>query len=241
MKTIHCFFVVLLTAGGAFAQQKQKSFFIGGNAGLNLASYFLTDDYADTWSTRKPVAGFTGGMIFGFQMGQMGIQSGIHYTQKGTRAETDNFRLNNGEMGYQTIRERTNFVSIPLWFRYQVTDGKVGFAVAAGPTFNIALSGNYRSGVHSAGGQSSYSSGSISFGNGVRETYKAGQVAFCISPGLTFNTGGGGKFGLNLLFDLGFNSVNQRSSEANNRNGAISNMGTGLIFSYVHHIAFAGK
>lgn len=240
MKKIQCFFAILLTASGAYAQ-KEKSFFIGGGAGLNLASYFLTDDYANTWSTRKPVAGLTGGMIFGFQMGKMGIQSGIHYTQKGTRAETDNFRLNNGETGYQTIRERTNFITIPFWFRYQITDGKVGFSAAAGPALNIALSGNYRSGVHSVGGASAYSSGSISFGNGVRETYKGAQAAFCISPGLTFNAGNTGKFGLNLVFDLGFNAVNQRSSEANNRNGIISNMGTGLTFSYVHHIAFAKK
>lgn len=240
MKTIQCFFVILLTTIGAYAQ-KEKSFFIGGGAGVNLASYFLTDDYANTWSTRKPVAGLTGGMTFGFQMGNTGIQSGIYYTQKGTRAETDNFRLNNGEMGYQTIKERTNFITIPLWFRYQFTGGKIGFSAAAGPSVNIALSGNYRSGVHSTGGASAYSSGSLSFGNGVRETYKGIQAAFCISPGVTFNAGNSGKFGVNLVFDLGFNAVNQRSSEANNRNGIISNMGTGLTFSYLHQIPFGKK
>jgi hypothetical protein len=240
MKTIKIIIAFLFTTGVATAQ-KESSFFVGGNAGLNLASYFLTDDYANTWSTRKSLAGLTGGMTFGYQMGKMGIQSGIHYTQKGTRAETDNFRLNNGEMGYQTVRERTNFITIPLWFRYQFTDNKIGFAIAGGPAINVALSGRYRAGVHSVGGASSYSSGAITFGNGVRETYKSVQAAFCISPGVTFNAGNGGKFGVNLLFDLGFNAVNHRSSEANNRNGIISNMGSGLTFSYLYHIPFAKK
>ncbi len=237
MKTLPLWLLVIVAAVSQPVQaQQRKTFFFGGNAGLNLASYFMTEDYADYYTRRKPVAGITAGFVAGAAFGKMGVQSGIHFTQKGTRAETENFRLNNGGVGYLKGWEKANFVTIPLFFRYQFTDDKIGFFIAAGPSFNLAIGGSYRSSVHTAAGQSAHESGSLKFGNGLTQTYRRFQPAFGINPGVTFKAGESGRIGVNLLFDLGFNALNRRRAEAGNVNGAISNIGTAINFTYVKHL-----
>ncbi|WP_439584906.1 porin family protein [Dyadobacter bucti] len=233
--------LLLLTLYYTPARAQQSSFFVGGSGGANLSMYGYTSDYADIWTTSRVKPGLNGGLVFGMEFNKMAIVSGVSYIQKGTRSETDNYNLEGGNVGYIKARENTSFINIPLLFRYRFLGEKFGLTLAAGPSFNIGLSGNLKLELQAASGESRSESSTVRFGNGITDSYRRFQPAFVISPGVQMPVGERGKLGLNIVWDLGGNAVNKRSSSALGADGKIINISTILSVTYTHHFVFGDK
>ncbi len=241
MKTrfIYATILGLLCQLGAYAQS--SSIFVGGSGGGNLSQYSYTADYANLWTSSKPKPGLNGGVVFGVEFGSMAVVSGVNFIQKGTKSETDNYQLENGSIGYVKGRENTNFIQIPMLFRYRFLSEKFGLTASAGPSFNIGLSGNTKMELEVANVGSRSESGTVRYGTGINDTYKRFQPGFMLGPGMLMKVGEAGKLGVNIYWDLGFNAINSRSTSANGINGKISNVSTILSVSYTHHFNFGDK
>ena len=223
------------------AQAQDMSIFVGGSGGGNLSLYSYTSAYANAWTSSKPKPGLNGGVVFGMEMGNMAIVSGVNFIQKGTKSETDNYKLENGYVGYLKARENTSFIQIPLLFRYRFLSEKFGLTASAGPSFNVGLSGRSSLELEVANVGSQSQSGTVRFGSGINDTYKRFQPGFMLGPGMLIPVGEKGKLAVNILWDLGFNAVNQRSSSAKGIDGKIMNVSTILNVSYTHHFNFGDK
>jgi hypothetical protein len=217
------------------------SVFIGGMGGGNLSLYSYTGDYANTWTSSSAKPGLNGGVVFGAEFGKMAVVSGINFIQKGTKSETDNYRLDNNYVGYLKARENTSFINIPLLFRYQFLGDKFGLVASAGPSFNIGLSGNSRLELEVANVGSESQSGTIRFGKGINNTYRRFQPGFMLGPGMLMRVGEKGKLGVNIMWDLGFNATNERNARARGIDGNVMNISTILGVSYTHHFTFSDK
>ena len=234
--------MLALVAGAAFRVQAQgNSFFIGGGGGGNLSMYAFTSDYADIWTSSKPKPGLNGGVVFGMEFNKMAVVSGINFVMKGTKAETDNYQIDNGYVGYVKWRENTSFINVPLLFRFRFLGEKFGLTASAGPSFNIALAGNSRLELEVADVGSRSESGDVRFGSGINDNYKRFQPGFMLGPGMLMAVGEKGKLGVNIIWDLGFNALNKRRSEAAGIDGKLSNVSTILNVTYTHHFTFGDK
>ncbi|MCE7042681.1 outer membrane beta-barrel protein [Dyadobacter sp. CY312] len=220
---------------------QDMSIFVGGSGGGNLSLFSYTAVYANTWTSSKPKPGLNGGVAFGVEFGKMAVVSGVNFIQKGTKSETDNYKLENGNVGYLKARVNTSFIQIPLLFRYHILGEKFGLTASAGPSFNIGLAGNSRLELEVANVGSQSQSGTVNFGSGINDTYKRFQPGFMLGPGLLMPVGEKGKLAVNILWDLGFNSVNERSNAAKGIDGKIMNVSTILNVSYTHHFNFGDK
>jgi hypothetical protein len=239
-KTLISSFIALCTLF-INAHAQEASIFIGGMGGGNLSLYSYTGDYANAWTSSQAKPGLNGGVVFGVEFGKMAVVSGINFIQKGTKSETDNYRLDNNYVGYLKARENTSFINIPLLFRYQFLGGKFGLVASAGPSFNIGLTGNSRLELDVANVGSDSQSGTIPFGSGINDTYRRFQAGFMLGPGMLMRVGEKGKLGVNIMWDLGFNAVNQRNASARGINGKVMNVSTILGVSYTHHFTFSDK
>ncbi|SDE43119.1 Outer membrane protein beta-barrel domain-containing protein [Dyadobacter soli] len=241
MKKLTILILLLAAAAVLPAQAQNSSFFIGGGGGGNLSMYGFTSDYADRWTSSKPKPGLNGGVVFGMEFNRMAIVTGANFIQKGSKAETDNYRIEGNYVGYVKGRENTSFIQIPLLFRFRILGEKFGLTASAGPSFNIGLSGNSRLELEVAGVGSRSESGTIKFGSGINDSYKRFQPGFMLGPGMMMAVGEKGKLNLNLMWDLGFNAVNSRSSSAAGIDGKISNVSMILNVTYTHHFIFGDK
>ena len=237
-----CILLLTISALIPFTGKAQtSSFFIGGSAGGNLSQYSYTADYADAWTSSKPKPGLNGGVVFGMEYDKMAIVSGVSFIQKGTKSETDNYRLENGSIGYLKVRENTSFLQIPLLFRYRFLSEKFGLTASAGPSFNIGLAGSTRLEMQVANVGSQSRSSTVQFGSGINDTYRRFQPGFILSPGMLMPVGEKGKLAANIMWDLGFNALNKRSSSANGIDGKIMNVSMILSVTYTHHFVFGDK
>ena len=232
------FFVLIQIAASA---QNDMSIFIGGGGGGNLSTYSFTADYANTWTSASAKPGLNGGFVFGVEFGKMAIVSGVNFIQKGSKAETDNYKIENDYVGYVKARENTSFISIPLLFRYRILGEKIGLVASAGPSFNVAVGGNSRLELEVAGVGSRSQSGDINFGSGINDTYKRFQPGFVLGPGMLMPVGEKGKLAVNMLFDLGFDAVNKRNATARGISGKVMNVSAILNVTYTHHFVFGDK
>ena len=236
--------MLLLSLAAIFprlGKAQNTSFFIGGSAGGNLSQYSYTADYADAWTSSKPKPGLNGGVVFGMEYNKMALVSGISFIQKGTKSETDNYRLENGAIGYLKARENTSFLQIPLLFRYRFLSEKFGLTASAGPSFNIGLAGSTRLEMQVVNVGSQSRSSTVHFGSGINDTYRRFQPGFILSPGVLMPVGEKGKLAANIMWDLGFNALNKRSSSASGVDGKIMNVSMILSVTYTHHFSFGDK
>ncbi|CAG5067324.1 hypothetical protein DYBT9623_00044 [Dyadobacter sp. CECT 9623] len=233
--------IAFLLSANFAANAQGSSFFIGGTGGANLSMYSYTSDYADLWTSSKPKPGLNGGVVFGVEMNKMAIVSGVNFIQKGTKSETDNYRIEGDYVGFVKRRENTSFIHVPILFRYRFLSEKFGLTASAGPSLNIGLAGNQRLELEVAGVGSRSESSTVRFGSGINDTYRRFQPGFILSPGMLVPMGEKGKLAVNIIWDLGFNALNNRSSTAIGADGKVGNVSTILSVSYTHHFNFGDK
>jgi len=119
-------------------------FNLGIQLGLNSTSVDQTfpDDVHDGFYPSKSKLGFNAGLVFEYVLNDnMGLQSGLFYTQKGYQVDWDAF-LKREDMegsidGYW--KYTYNYLELPLHFYYNLN----GFVINAGPYLAYGLGGTY--------------------------------------------------------------------------------------------------
>lgn len=259
---------ICLFSIASFSQS--TSFFIGSTATGHLSSFDASGDFSEfqqsfnftngeSWVTpsqtleTKSLAGLSGGLTFGVQLGKFSIVSGATFKQKGakyesrifeyydvfTESQTDDSFIALADVGTFKATERQNFIQIPLLARYQFLGDGFGITLACGPAFNIGIGESTYTwefkGVN--GTNTPPKSDKDSFGKDLDNLYKPVQTSFIISPGVIFPINESGKLNITFFWDSNVSSsINETISGF--VSGDKKNKGFGIGVSYEHHIDF---
>lgn len=227
--------------------QAQNSFYIGAKGGANTSKYKFTEDLRELYPNTNSIFGMNGGFDMGILINGWSISTGVHYVQKGSKYQTDNFN-DSDEVGYFSATEKLHFISIPvlLGFREQLAN-RVGWSLAVGPSFNFGLSGKLDETTEYFGTDDvDYQNYKIAFGEGVNEDYKPVQVGFQISPGLYVDVNSRSKVIFNVTWDFGTSDAfNPRYKDANgffdSFKGDQINRTTMFTVGYEYHFNFQDR
>ena len=238
-------FVCSIGTLGLFAQG--SSFYIGARTGLNSSKFKFTEDLKELYPTVNGQFGINGGFDMGLQLQEWSIQTGLHYVQKGSEYQTDNF-TEFGQTGFFTGNEKLHYISIPLLLGYhqQVAPG-FGWTVAVGPSFNFGLGGKVDETVEYFGDRpTDYQNYKVEFGSGLNEDYKATQIGFQVAPGLYFDLNDRSTLNFNVTWDFGTSDIfNPRYKDANDffadNKGNQVNRTVMFNIGYQYHFNFADR
>jgi hypothetical protein len=128
MKKLSVIVLFLLVSAGVYAQK------IGFKVGANFADVNIEDEGVsiDTKSKIGIVAGITADFKIA---GGLGINTGVDFSQKGTKWSTD---ILGSEVEVAT---KLNYLIIPARLAYTFEAGSLGVFVEAGPYFGFGLNG----------------------------------------------------------------------------------------------------
>ena len=234
-----------LGVSSLFAQY--NSFFIGARTGVNTSQFKFTEDLKELYPNTNAVFGINGGFDAGLKFNNWTFSSGIHYVQKGSKYQTDNFE-EGGETGFLTANEKLHFISIPLLVGYRdYLMDRVGYSVAIGPSFNFGLTGKLDEETAFFGSDDvDIQNFKSSFGESVNDDYKAQQVGFQITPGLWFEMNDRSKLTFNITWDFGTGDMfNPRYKDANDffaeNKGIQRHRTTMFSIGYEYHFNFEDK
>ena len=226
---------------------QQSSFYLGANGGANTSKFNFTEDFKEQYPNTNSVFGVNGGFDMGILINNWDIRTGVHYIQKGGKYQTDNFDDGAG-VGYFTGTEKLHLISIPLTLGYRdYFTNKVGWKLAAGPSFNFGLDGNLDEVTEYFGTDDvDIQNYKVTFGDGVNEDYKNVQVGFQLSPGLFIDLNSRSKLTFNVIWDLGTSDMfNPRYKDANDFFDAVKGNQTqnSTIFTigYEYHFNFEDR
>jgi hypothetical protein len=236
-----------LVCFGMVALNAQSSAFIGGQGGVNLSKFRYTSDLSELYTTTESLFGVNAGVVFGLEINNFTLSSGLQYIQKGSQYSTDNFEDENG-VGFFTARERLHYVSVPLLLGYRKYLGdRFAISLAIGPSFNFGLGGKIDEEIEYFGSDEVEPSNyQVSFGKGVNEDYKPLQMGFQFSPGLVFMLDNRSKLTFNVTWDSGLSdSYSKRYKSANDffnsYRGDQMNRSTIFSIGYERHFSFGDK
>ena len=214
---------------------------IGATGGVNLSWYSLSDEYTQS---SKSLFGYNGGITVGLATSdRFSILTGVSFIQKGTKLESVNYQFDSGDVGYESTKLKTQFLSIPLIARYQLFGENFGMTLAAGLSFNFGLDGTFSS--YEQGKLATYKpqSGKVKFGSGINDFYNPFQAGIILSPGAVFPIGEKGKFTVNVTWDLGLgNMLNDKfiNFSGNGLLGEWKNRSTIFTIGYEHRLDIGG-
>ncbi len=226
---------------------QQNSFYIGARGGANTSKFKFTEDFKEQYPVSNSIFGMNGGFDMGLLLNNWAISTGVHYIQKGGKYQTDNFNDGDG-VGYFTGTEKLHFVSVPVTLGYRdYLANKVGWSLAAGPSFNFGLDGKLDEVTEYFGtDEVDVQNYKIAFGEGVNEDYKPLQVGFQLSPGLFIDLNERSKLTFNVTWDFGTSDMfNPRYKDANDFFDVVKGNQThhSTIFSvgYEYHFNFEDR
>lgn len=227
---------------------QRNSLYVGGNGGANLSKFKFTNELSELYSASNAIVGLNGGLVFGIQLGNITLSSGLQYVQKGGEYQTDNFEDDKG-VGFFTARERLHFASVPLLLGYRKRLGdRFGVSVALGPSFNFGLGGKLDEEIEYFGEDlpAETTNYIVHFGNGVNDDYRPMQVGFQFSPGLFFEVNDRTRLTFNVTWDSGLgDSFNPRYKAANSffddYRGTMRNRTTMLSIGFERHFSIGDK
>ena len=235
----------LIASSSLFAQQ--SGFFIGARAGANASEFKFTEDLKELYPTTNLMYGATAGVLMGFQLNNWTLRTGLDYTQKGSKYQTNNFE-DNGSVGFFTGEERLHYLSIPvlIGYRQDLVDG-LGWMVSMGPSFNFGLGGNIDETTEYFGtDEKEFQNYKVKFGDGVNDDYRKVQPGFQLSPGLYLDLNQRGKLTFNVTWDWGTkDAFNPRYKQANDffdtYKGNQKVNSTLFTIGYEYHFPFEDK
>lgn len=238
---------LLVTVGLGTVQAQRQSVYIGANAGMNLSKFKYTEDLSELYTTTNSLLGLNGGVDVGIELNNFTISTGLHFVQKGSEYQTDNFTDEIGT-GFFSAKEELNYLSIPILVGYRkYTGNQIGFTFAMGPSINLGLSGNIDEETQYFGTDDVLIENyKVSYGTGVNDDYRPTQIGFQISPGLIFPVNDKSKITFNVTWDFGLHdSFNERYKSANdffaNNTGNQVNRTTSFRIGYEYHFSFGDK
>jgi len=137
LKSIIFFMLVIVSVNNTNAQ-----FNFGIQLGLNSTNINqkFSNDMLDGFFPSKSKLGFNAGLVAEYALNdQMGIQSGLFYTQKGYQVDWDAFLKREGMEGSIDgyWKYTYNYLELPLHFYYNLN----GFVINAGPYLAYGIGG----------------------------------------------------------------------------------------------------
>lgn len=226
---------------------QESSFYFGANGGFNASKFKFTEDLSELYTTSNPLVGLNGGLDVGFIIQNVSLSTGLHYVQKGSEYQTDNFVDETGT-GFYSATERLHFLSVPVLVGYRLYLGdRVGVAVALGPSFNIGLSGKIDDRIEYFGTDDTVEENfQVAFGSGVNEDYKGVDVGFQISPGIFYEVNDKSRLMFRVTWDTSTSDTfNPRYKDANEffefNQGNQTNHSTMFTIGYEYHFTFSDK
>jgi len=247
MKSILMTFCLVAFIGLSSMTAQRSSFYIGANAGMNTSKYKFTEDLRELYPTSNPVLGLNGGVDAGLKLDNWVISTGIHYMQKGSEYQTNNFE-DNGSTGFFTGKEKLHFLTIPVLLGYQqeLID-KVSWSINLGPSFNFGLAGNIDETTEFFGSDEvDFQNFKVSYGEGVNDDYRKMQIGFQINPALHIDVNSWSKIKLGVAWDFGTGDMySKRYKSANEffdlNKGNQIHKNTTFTVGYQYHFPFEDK
>lgn len=227
--------------------QAQSSLYLGARTGFSASKFKFTEDLKELYPNTSKIFGVAGGVDMGLKMGNWTISSGVHYIQKGSNFETDNF-FEDGTEAVYAGREKLHFITVPVTLGYQeYLSDRVGWSFALGPAFNFGLTGKLDEEVSYFGtDEVDIQNHKVSFGNNVNDDYKPSQMSFQLSPGLFYEINDRSTLTFNVTWDFGIGDMyNERYKQANDffdtYKGNQSSRSTIFSIGYQYHFNFEDK
>jgi hypothetical protein len=190
-KIFTIFFITIFISSGLLAQKKKLHVDLdyGMKTGMNFSHFLLRDlqdnehhDFNSKWRT-----GFVLGMFLRIPLyKQFSIQTEFLYSSMGG----DYYTPTSGPIGYQHIRARYNYFSIPVMAKYKLNN-HVSFV--AGPQFDFLIAGKERN-----------SSGTFKVSDDLKD------FDGMVTGGVEFNTGK--TFNWMIRYMRGFNDLENRAN-----------------------------
>ena len=208
----------LLMAVATVLAQGGSAFYLGAHAGANGSQFRFTEDLSELYQTSDRIAGVNVGLDAGVQVGHWTFGTGLGYVQRGGQYETGTFTEEDGRTGYFSARERLHFINVPVTLGYSGRlANKIGYTVAAGPSFNFGLTGRINETTEYFEEEFPVTQNhKVAFGSGVNDDYRGTQVDFRLQPGVYFDVNRHSRITLNAVFDYGTkDAFNPRYRQAN--------------------------
>ncbi len=247
MKRLVFILAVLCLCGPVGLQAQGSSMFIGANGGVNLSKFKFTEGLRELYTSSSAVTGLTGGVDFGFEIRNFTLATGVHYVQKGSQFETDNFEDDRG-VGYYYAKERHHYLTVPIMVGYRKYFGDaIGLSIAIGPSISFGLGGKIDDRFEYFGtDEVDEGNFKVAFGKGVNDDYRPTQMGFRISPGLVFPLRNDSKLTFNVTWDLGTQDMyNPRYKNADEffefYDGDQRHRTTMFTIGYEYHFPFGDK
>jgi len=238
---------------------QENSAFIGATGGLNFSKFNYQDQFED--NTTSALSGVIGGVSFGIRFNKWSIVSGLQFNQKGSNYETPtgnyDFDLNDDgyqDYGFYDMKQRLNYLSIPIMLRFQLFGQESGLTLGAGVALNFGLkadiSGKFQMLDFTGDSRQIISEYDIEnifgpafldygFGRSLDDEYRKMETSFILSPGFVTPIGEKGKLHFKLNLDIGIeDSYNGRFKDTFNLFGKQFNQSTSFTISYEHHFNF---
>ena len=254
--TISCALIALFTIS---ATAQTNSVFVGATGGYNFSNFRYQDQNEDYINTA--LGGVVGGATFGVRFNKWAIISGIQFNQKGANVETpteffDRDFNNDGyqDYGYYDLKERLNYLTVPIMLRFQLFGEESGLTLGAGVSLNFGLnadiSGKFQMLDFTGDSRQIISEFDIEdimspafldygFGDGLDDEYRKMEASFVLSRGFVTPVGERGKLHFKLNLDIGMeDSYNNRFKDTFGIFGQRFNHSTSVTVSYEHHFDF---
>lgn len=239
---------LFLISGTSWAQ---TSIIFGPDAGINFAKTSMTGDFdfADDYSSLLKIQG---GLTAGVQFGMWGVVTGVKFNQKGGKATLERRDPNNpflfidadgnviSDVGKITVKESTNWISVPLLARARFGQGPIKFGIAIGPQFNFGI-GKFKEEIDYSLTATSHPSeeNTSDYGDGATNVYKPIHLSLVINPMVWYDLSPNSSLKFGLMFESGADMVNKNflvSDDTNARtiNATAKANSFGLTIGYEH-------
>lgn len=232
--------------------QAQTAIIFGPEAGVNFSKMSFTNDfdYLDDYSRLLKIQG---GLNAGVQFGMWGVTTGVKFNQKGgkgtleRRDPNDPFMFLDGDgnivtdVGEITLKESTNWLSIPLMARAQFGQGPLKFGIAIGPQFNFGI-GKLKNEIeyNLTATNPPNEEETSKYGKSALEVYKAMHLSLVINPSIWYDLNPNSSIKFGVMFETGSDMVNENylvgdgAGNARKVNATAKASAIGIMIGYEH-------
>lgn len=203
------------------SSRAQTSIIFGPDAGVNFAKTTVTGDFdfADDYSRTLKI---NGGLTAGVQFGMWGVVTGVKFNQKGGKATLERRDPNNpfyfvdpdgnliSDVGKITVKESTNWLSIPLLARARFGQGAIKFGIAIGPQFNLGI-GKYKEEIEYDLTVTNHANeeNTSNYGDSATDIYKPVHLSLVVNPTIWYDLSPNSSLKFGFMFESGADMVNK--------------------------------
>lgn len=180
---------LLLAAAFSMAQQASAQMFSWGvKGGVGLHGYRLSKSVNDDWDQQVGLGAQFGTAAMCHFNGRLALQVEAYYSQMGAKMSSDTeFPFPepvDTANGQAFLKERLNFLTVPLLIRFESQDPERGWFLIGGPTLGFALKGKREVQIEPKTGKPHiYPATDLEFGTSSRDNYDNLDVSVTLGAG----------------------------------------------------------